>query len=130
MKLLQVPERTMFLQGKSVQKKISKTDGIRICIMRTPEEGSEWDLWIPKLSPPLPLLMAYKNEGMTWENFQKEFQKQVIKKQGKLLKMVVELAEKTPVTLLCIEEKGDFCHRSLVLAACHKLSPDLKIKLG
>lgn len=120
----------MALKTKSIQKKASKTDGLRICIMRRPgETDTDWDLWLPRLSPPTELLDAYKYGGLEWEAFCTRFKKEVIKKHKKLCVFLAELARTQDVTLLCWEETPDKCHRKLVLEECLRLAPDLETRL-
>lgn len=111
----------MSLRTKSIQKRALKEDGIRVCIMRRPGENVDWDLWLPKLSPSNELLNAYKYEGLSWEDFKKKFNQQVIKKQRKMIELVAAMAEKNEVTLLCWEKEPDHCHRSLIENECRKL---------
>jgi len=119
----------MALFTKSIQATPSEQDGLRICIMRRPGENEDWDLWVPKLSPSHELLNAYKYEGLTWQDFQPRFQKEVIEAQSDLLKLVVEIAQTRNVTLLCWEETPDQCHRSLIAQECQKLDPELSVTI-
>jgi len=118
------------LKTKSIQKRKFKTDGLRICVMRRPGEYEDWDIWMPKLSPSHDLLNAYKYENLSWPNLTKRFTKEVLNKQKHLIKWLAQLALHQDVTLLCWEEKADHCHRKLIVEACCKLEPKLKISLN
>ena len=112
----------MALKTKSIQKKRSAKDGLRICVMRRPGEFDDWDMWIPKLSPSNELLNQYVYEGLSWEDMQRKFHTQVIKKQTRLLEWLIETAQNQDVTLLCFEETADKCHRKLIAEYCKSQS--------
>lgn len=117
------------LKTKSIQSKMLKNDGLRICVMRRPGEYENWDMWIPKLSPSHELLNAYKYEGLSWDEMTRRFSKEVLKKQKRLIEWLAKLALKQEVTLLCWEEIADKCHRKLLAEACQKAEPKLLVKL-
>ncbi|SRR5258708_4660533 len=116
------------LKTKSFQAKKSRADGLRVCVMRRVKPEYEYDIWLKELSPTEKLLQAYViDHTMDWKKFTPLFLKQLQKKQH-ILKLLIEVAEKQTVTLLCWEETSEFCHRSLVAQACARLHPQLKIK--
>lgn len=115
------------LYTKSAKKKATKKDGIRICIMRRPDEWIKYDLWIPQLSPSPELREQVKN-GIGWEKFKIKFQREM-KKQSKLLKFLANSAKQMDITLLCIEDDPNYCHRNLVAKEIKKQSRCLKIMI-
>lgn len=118
------------LLSKSVQKKLTKSDGIRVCIMRRPDPGIEYDIWLPVLSPSGKLLTDYHEKKVTWDQFEKLFTSQVLKKQKKFLKLLIEISKNRRVTILCWEDEPAQCHRRLVLNACRQIDPTLRTKLA
>ena len=101
---------------KSIQLRKADSDGLRICVMRRIKKNFKFDLWIPELSPPEKLLSEYVlKKKIKWLDFKKKFTKQVIKKQTKLLKLLLILANESPITLLCWEKSSNRCHRKLLL---------------
>jgi uncharacterized protein YeaO (DUF488 family) len=117
----------MALFSKSIQAKKESSDGIRICIMRRPGEGLEWDVWMPTLSPSHELLNSYHEGTTSWEEYEVRFENEVLQPNQEYIKMVCELAHNRDITLLCWEETPEKCHRRLVLEACQKHDRDLEI---
>jgi uncharacterized protein YeaO (DUF488 family) len=115
----------MALITNSIQKKKSKGDGIRICIMRRPNKNAIFDIWMPVLSPSNKLLTDYKTNKINWSMMKKKFKKE-IKKQYKFIKLLTEIALKNNVTILCWEKRPDKCHRILVAEQCLLINPNLK----
>lgn len=116
----------MPISTKSIEEPAQRTDGLRICIMRRPGEYTEWDLWMPKLSPPDALLDAYKKEGLPWKEFKKKFSVAVLYRQRRLIELLAILSQHTKITLLCVEADETFCHRSLVRVACERAATRLE----
>lgn len=112
---------------KSVQKKISKSDGIRICIMRRIKPEFKFDMWLPALSPSTRLLSDYQNKEIPWKLFEKRLKKELLPEQQKYLEMIIELSKKNNVTLLCWEDSAKLCHRSIIAQEIKKLFPGTKV---
>lgn len=111
---------------KSIQKKTSSKDGIRICIMRRIKPEFGFDIWLPRLAPSTQLLKEYLEQTIPYELFQKKFLKELAKQQN-FLELILFLAEKEPVTLLCWEESAEFCHRTIVTEQLKKIAPEVTI---
>jgi len=97
--------------------------------MRRPGENVSFDIWMPILSPSNVLLNNYHNGKYQWEKFKKIFINEVVNNQKKFLKFLVSISLKQKVTILCWEEKPNFCHRRLIIEACQKINPHLKTVL-
>ncbi len=117
----------MALFTKSVQEKATKSDGVRVCIMRRPGEEVDWDIWMPHLSPSNEVLTARHNNTMTFEEHREWFGEHVFKDKREYLEIVIEMAKKRDVTLLCWERDPNTCHRKWVAEECKRLSPELKV---
>ena len=114
----------MTLYTKSISEKASRKDGIRICIMRNPD-SENYDLWMPQLSPSKKLREEVK-KGIGWERFKLKFKKE-LSKQRKFMNFIANSAVKSNITLLCVEDNPNYCHRSLVAGAIQKINPRLKV---
>lgn len=109
----------MQIRTKSLQLSKNKSDGIRICVMRHIRPEYDFDMWIPRLAPPESLVKKYVvDKKISWKEFMPLFQKRVIDKNKRLIRMLVDLSRHTNVTLLCWEKSATKCHRSLLLKAC------------
>ncbi len=114
---------------KSIQEKAKKADGIRICIMRRIKPEFEFDIWMPVLAPSTKLLKEYHDKKINWNQFEEKFKKEVLTKQTKYLKILMDVAEKETITLLCWEETPEKCHRRLVAEKLKKMNPTTKVFL-
>lgn len=117
----------MRLKAKSIQERKSKSDGIRICIMRRIKPEFEFDIWIPNLGPSTKLLASYHEEKLNWEQFSNKYKKEVFRKQDVYLKLILDLAIKQTVTILCWEPKGENCHRLILAERLKEMNPNLQI---
>lgn len=128
----------MVLYTKCILKPKEDSDGTRICIMsrltlndgvtpdyRLIEEGL-FDQWIKELAPEPKLLGDYYKRGLDWADFEKRYISYI---QSDLIRTYIESigikALKENVTILCIEESCEFCHRRLVADECKRLFKDL-----
>ena len=115
----------MVLFTKSIQVKVSKKDGVRICIMRSPGKYKHYDVWM-RLLAPSSTLDAQVKKGMKWITFKKKFEKE-LKQNRYTLQLLAAIAKKQDVTLLGYGKEGASCHRSLVAEAVKKI--DSKVKM-
>ena len=115
------------LKTKSLQRKKSKKDGIRICIMRRIKPSYDFDFWTPKISPSERLLKDYIiNKKISWSQFKPKFLKQ-LNRNKKYLQFNSSLCQDSDITLLCWEKSPQKCHRRLVVEECQKINPKLKV---
>ena len=125
------------LQTKSILEKIGETDGIRISIMsrHTLNDGvtlhpnitsSSYNLWIKSLSPPNKLVGDYYKRNLPWQDFENRYIEHI--RQPKLqneVKALAKLALEETITLLCIEDSPEYCHRRLLAEECRRYESDL-----
>lgn len=110
------------IYSKSILKKISINDGLRVCVMRRIKPEYKFDIWIPMLAPPEKLLNDYIiSKKINWKKFSEKFNKQVLSNNKHLIRILISIAKIRKVTLLCFEEVDDYCHRSLIIKECKKL---------
>lgn len=131
----------MALKTKSILAPIEKTDGTRISVMNrhtlndgiTPDERIRKDLYdkhMAALAPSNKLIGDYYKRGLPWNEYEKRFKEEIKKEQpSKILKDIASKALKEDITLLCIEESPEFCHRRLLAEECRECEPNLEIKI-
>lgn len=119
----------MTLFTKSIQAKPSKNDGIRICIMRRPNDDAVYDVLMPVLAPSHELLTDIHTKKIDKAEYNRRFHKEVVLGQRRFIKFLTNISLENDVTILCWEETPEKCHRKLVADACKKLNPDLDVVL-
>lgn len=94
-------------------------------------EGVSYDEWWKELAPPDNLVGDwYKRRevlNLTWEKFADryyDFLQNPIQR-AKVIELI-ELALNERITVLCVEDTPEECHRSLLVKECQTLNPDLK----
>ncbi len=125
------------LRTKSIHKPIELRDGYRISVMSrhtlndgitpdtliTPESFS---YWMKELAPPLKLIGSYYKRSLDWTEFEKEYLEFLKNpEQNSKILEIIELALVQRVTLLCVEETPEHCHRRLLAEECKRINPDL-----
>ncbi len=119
----------MALYTKSIQAKPSKNDGIRICIMRRPDSWAVYDIWMPVLSPSHKLLDDAHSKKIDWNGYVKRFAKEVLKGKKEHIKLLIDMALKRKITILCWEKGPEHCHRRLVAEECKRINSRLQVVL-
>lgn len=115
------------IRTKSILAKKSAADGLRICVMRRIRPEYEFDLWMPAIAPSEKLLEAYViQKKIKWEQFAAAFRKETLAKRKDLLDLLVNLAGKQKITLLCGEKSARYCHRRLIIESCQSMARQLK----
>ncbi len=120
------------LKTKSVHSDSDAGDGLRILATRFRGRGlptDRYDVWMANLGPSERLLKTMLAGKITWREFSKKYREEIfapaatdtgnatIKNHGQkfTLRLVVKLAEKQNVTLLChCAEDAEECHRFLL----------------
>lgn len=100
-----------------------KTPDLRIV------EGINYHLWLPNLAPPLKLIGDYyKLRGMPWKKFEDryvDFLQNIYQRHE--VEHLIYLSSKVLVSIRCIEETPEFCHRRLLAEECKRLDSDLSV---
>ncbi len=96
----------------------SPDDGRRILITRYWPRGvpkSAVDEYTTKVAPSRQLLRQFKHEGLTWEEYTPRYLAEMTRPEAVTeIQRLAKLAESEPITLMCICEDEDHCHRSLL----------------
>lgn len=129
------------LKTKSIFAKISTEDGLRISVMsrHTLNDGITPDARIipnvsynehrVELAPPLKLVSGWYRREVGWEQFAKEYSAYL--RTPNVLESVVKLSQialRRDITILCVEPKGENCHRVILAERCKQLYPELKVE--
>ena len=95
-------------------------DGTRILIMRYWPRGirkEKVDVWLRELAPVIPLLRAYLDGKITWEQYVPRYRAGLKRPEAQAaLAEARSLAAKAPITLLCGCADPARCHRTLLRA--------------
>jgi uncharacterized protein YeaO (DUF488 family) len=63
---------------------------------------------------------------LSWEEFEKRYLEEIQKPEKALfVRLVANLAMQADVTLLCVEDTPERCHRRLLAEECQRLQPGL-----
>lgn len=80
-----------------------------ISVSRFPPKWAKFDEQLNELAPSANLLLRYKNNEITEEEYDKEYKEQL----SGLNPLEIEEKIKGSI-LLCFEKSGEFCHRNLI----------------
>ncbi len=119
----------MTLYTKSINAKIEKKDGIRICVMRYLRDYYKFDAWIPALAPSKELLNSYHARKISWDEYVQGYNK-VLQDSAEIVKILSKISNDIDITLLCWERMPEKCHRRLIVEECKKYNPRLKVVLN
>lgn len=129
------------LKTKSILYDKEDSDGLRISVMsrHTLNDGVtphpeitdlSYNKWLPILAPPEKLLGDYYKRGLPWNQFEQKYLDYI--RQQKVQIEVQKLAETSLdsiITLLCIEESPEFCHRRILAEECKRYQPNLVLSI-
>lgn len=124
------------LRTKSILAPKENYDGVRISIMsrHTLNDGVTPDLrikensyneWRKEFAPPQKLIGDYYKKNLPWEEFEKRYLRYLEIIYEKVRKLS-ETALDKDITLLCIEESPEKCHRRLLAEECKRIQPKLE----
>ena len=115
------------------------SDGFRISVMnrhtledgKTPDSrikpsryGAHWGI----LAPSSKLVGEYYREQRPWEWYEPRYLAEIrgAEKYG-WVQLLVEIAMRHEVTVMCIEDTPEHCHRRLLAEECKRLRADLEV---
>ncbi|MBI2669463.1 DUF488 domain-containing protein, partial [Candidatus Woesearchaeota archaeon] len=125
-----MPAALMTLYTKCILAPVLPEDGKRVSVMskHTLNDGvtphpqitpDHYQSHMPGLAPPLKLIGSYYKRGLPWQEFESAY-KEFLQTPG-VAEQVKSLAHQSltkDITLLCIEETPEKCHRRLLAEAC------------
>lgn len=115
------------------------SDGRRLSIMSrhtlndgvTPDSRiglSSYDEWAPVFAPPAKLIGDYYLRGLLWQEFERNYleylQRPEVRREVRIL---AERGLNEVITLLCIEDSPQYCHRRLLAEECKRILPTLDL---
>jgi uncharacterized protein YeaO (DUF488 family) len=127
------------LYTKSILKEKIPEDGVRISVMNrhtlndgaTPDNRiieDSFDERLQVLAPPSRLLGDYYKRGLTWEHYESRYFKHLrCPNVAEEVKRLASRAVRQDITLLCIEDSPEFCHRRLLAEECQKYESSLQV---
>ena len=130
----------MTLYTKCILKSPSPEDGLRISIMsrhtlsdgKTPDSRinlESYDKHWKFFAPEPKLIGSYYRNEIGWDNFEERYLKQVRSPQSAgMVKYLAKVALKHDITILCIEEGCEQCHRRILAEECQRIIPDLRVR--
>jgi uncharacterized protein YeaO (DUF488 family) len=124
------------LSTKCILHRPEPSDGKRISVMsrhtlndgKTPHpdirDGS-YDEWLVELAPPAKLVGDYYRRGLDWKIFEERYIDYLRGKVEKAVRILASRALLENLTLLCIEEAPEKCHRRLIAEECVRCEPGI-----
>jgi uncharacterized protein YeaO (DUF488 family) len=129
------------LKTKSMFAEISTKDGLRISVMSrhtlndgvTPDAriipNVSYNEHLVELAPPSRLVGMWYRKMINWEEFTHKYSTYLRRPEvSKSVMKLAEMALRQDVTILCVEPKGEDCHRVILAQNCKQLYPELKIE--
>ncbi|KKQ35381.1 MAG: hypothetical protein US50_C0016G0011 [Candidatus Nomurabacteria bacterium GW2011_GWB1_37_5] len=115
------------------------SDGIRISVMSrhtlsdgiTPDlriRNNAYEIHLRLLAPSPKLIGNYHKRNLAWADFEKRYLEEIrTAPKNSIIKLIAQMALKEDLTIMCIEDKADFCHRRLLAEECQRYEPALEI---
>jgi len=107
------------INTKSAYDRAEENDGKRFLVSRywprgMSKEKLRLSRWIRELAPSKELLQDWKNNGISWQEYEHRYFKEMENKQ-QYIQELADLAASGTITLLCFEkENNPHCHRHLL----------------
>jgi uncharacterized protein YeaO (DUF488 family) len=72
--------------------------------------------------------LAYYKRGLSWEDFKKGYLEFLKKPETQAkISLLIDMTKTQIVTVLCVEDNPEFCHRKLLLEEIQRLDPNIKV---
>lgn len=105
----------------SVMSRHTLNNGITPDLRITP---ASYDIWIKELAPSGKLIGDYYKRGLSWKEFEEKYLREIENKSN-LVRRIAAVSLCTNISLVCIEESEELCHRRLLAEKCKKYEPKL-----
>ncbi len=80
-----------------------------------------FDVWLPSLAPSRPLLSRFLKSGMLVATFFRQYRKEMESTEPRqVIKLLAEIAKRTPIAICCYCEDERRCHRSVLIELIRK----------
>lgn len=128
----------MALYTKCILDDVCEEDGVRVSVMsrHTLDDGLTADTrlegkyheWMKSLAPPETLVGDYYKRNLSWNEFEKRYKEYLKKNEvARGVKNLANMATTMNITLLCVEQMPEKCHRRLLAEECKKYEPGLSV---
>ncbi len=82
-----------------------------------------FDVWLPSLAPSRPLLSRFLKSGMPVATFFRQYRKEMENTEPhQVIKLLAEIAKRTPIAICCYCEDEARCHRSVLIQLIRKVN--------
>jgi uncharacterized protein YeaO (DUF488 family) len=82
-----------------------------------------FDVWLPSLAPSRPLLSRFLKSGMPVATFFRQYRKEMENTEPRqVIKLLAEIAKRTPIVICCYCEDEHRCHRSVLIELIRKVN--------
>lgn len=128
------------LYTKSIYKKRDPEDATHVSIMSrhtledgiTPDEnilpGESFDEWMRELAPPTKLVGSYYRKEIEWDEYESAYLDFLRSEEiAPLVEVFARRCTEETITLLCVEDKADNCHRRLLAEELQRKEPGLRV---
>jgi uncharacterized protein YeaO (DUF488 family) len=109
-----------------------RDEGLRIGAVRFLPRGvskrdyarkNYFDVWLPSLAPSRPLLTRFLKSGMPVATFFRRYRKEMENTEPRqVIKLLAEIAKRTPIAICCYCEDEHRCHRPVLIELIRKVS--------
>jgi len=80
-----------------------------------------FDVWLPSLAPSRPLLSRFLKSAMLVATFFRQYRKEMESTEPRqVIKLLAEIAKRTPIAICCYCEDERRCHRSVLIELIRK----------
>ncbi len=129
----------MTLYTKCIFSTPSQEDGCRISVMsrHTLNDGATADSritelsyteWYRKLAPPPNLVGRYYKKELSWDTFAEKYIAHIRTPSiAERVRFLARRALSEDITILCVEETPEKCHRGLLAEECKRLEPRITV---
>ncbi len=91
-------------------------------------EGITFDEWQKEFAPPSKLVGAYYRKELPWEEFERVYLEYLRSDEIKpKVEAFAKRCTEETITLMCIEDIADKCHRRLLAEELQRYQPSLKV---
>ncbi|EKE28534.1 MAG: hypothetical protein ACD_3C00049G0016 [uncultured bacterium (gcode 4)] len=126
------------LRSKCILSEKEESDWLRVSIMsrhtlkdwKTPDKRITPELYDSHLTEfaPLPAMVwKYYRDEIDFETYKAEYLEHLKENVKEKVIDLISLAMKIDITLLCIEESPEFCHRKILAEYAHELAQELMV---
>ncbi len=131
------------LKSTCIKAVVGKEDGLSFSIMsrHTKNDGrtldpdislKSYDEWWRALAPNEKTLGLYLRGESSFDSLSECYRWKLFHDDAAYAAMLrlIELARSRNVTVLCVEDSPEYCHRKMLLEVCKRLEPELEVVIG